>query len=175
MVDVQPERPSFGWHLSKDGRTATDALAQEPFWKEVAVIVTSPEPKAIATGQRVAASNGLRIELEPDVREVEGRPWVKEGYSDLVRGYLHGQSVAGWEPREAALDRWSLAIERLAARAFEPPVAVVAHGLVITVYLAACLGLNGAAAFDLWAAIRFPDVALLDTSGPALLREFGPA
>ncbi len=94
-VTVRPERPGAEWHLSQEGRAAADALADEPHWAELPAIHTSPEPKASATAQRIAARHGMPLRFERDLREVEGRRWTESGYEELVRGYLAGNDTDG--------------------------------------------------------------------------------
>lgn len=171
-VAVRPDTPASEWHLSPEGRDAADALAEEPHWQAVSAIYTSPEPKAIGTAQRIAARHGLPVCIERDLREVEGRSWVSEGYRDVVQSYLAGEPVDGWEPREEALRRARSCIEAIVARGEGHNVAAVSHGLVLTLYLAGLLALD-AAAFDLWASSGFPDVAVIDVGTGRLERAFG--
>ncbi len=52
-------------------------------------------------------------------------------------------------------------------------VAVVSHGLALTVYLAGLLDLDAAAAYELWSGIRFPDLAIVDPQARRLEKAFG--
>ena len=170
-VTVRPEADSSLWHLSPEGRAAADALASEPLWQRVQVIASSPEPKAAGTAQRIAASHGLPLRLERDLREVGGRAWVGDGYEELVRRYFAGEDV-GWEPRAAALARVRACIEAIASTA-QGDVAVVSHGLVLTLYAANVLAFDGTAAFELWGRIRFPDVCMIESGTGRVVRAFG--
>jgi broad specificity phosphatase PhoE len=168
-VTVRPEIDGPLWHLSPEGRAGADALAGEPFWQDVERLLASSEPKAYGTGQRIAAKHGLPLRIEHDLREVSDRAWVAGGYEELVRRYFAGENV-GWEPRDAALARVRACIEAIASTA-DGDVAVVAHGLVLTLYLSDLLGLDSPAAFELWSRIRFPDVCTLE--GTTVVRPFG--
>ncbi len=170
---VRSDVPAAQWHLSPAGRAAAEALAGEPFWASVARVYTSPEPKAVATAQRIAARHGPALRIERDLREMEGRAWVEDGYADLVRRYLEGETVEAWEERSAALERVRACIGRIAAAQGEQDVALVSHGLVLTLYVADLLGLGPDAAYQLWARIRFPDVAILDQEARQVERGFG--
>lgn len=172
-VAVRPERPSTEWHLSAVGREAAQSLSQEPHWAGLRGLHTSPEPKALGTAQRIAAANGQRLLVEPDLREVGRRAWVAEGYSELVRGYLGGTEVGAWEARDSALGRVRRSIDGIAARERGHDVAVVSHGLVLTLYLAALLDLDPSASFELWSRMRFPDLGVIDLPAKSLVREFG--
>ena len=172
-VTVRPNAPGPQWHLSPEGRAAAETLGEEPHWAELRGLHTSPEPKAVATAQRLAARHELSIGLEQDLREVENRGWVGEGYEDQVRRYLAGETIASWEPRDAALRRVRACIDGIVERHQGLEVGVVSHGLVLTLYLTDLLGLAAAASHERWASIRFPDVAVVDPEARQLEREFG--
>lgn len=166
--DVPPER----WHLSPEGRAGASALGEDPCWADVALLYTSPEPKAVATAQRIAARNEKPIAIEHALREV-ARPWTSGDYRELVRRYLAGDAVDGWEARAAALDRVRAAVDAIHECHADEDVGVVSHGLVLTLWLAELLGLDTAGTFGLWDRIRFPDVAVVDPDARTLERDFG--
>lgn len=171
-VTVRPALRSADWHLSPEGRAAADALADEPFWPGARGIHTSPEPKACATAQRIAARHGLPIRIEPELREVE-RPWMGEGYADAVRRYLAGQAIDGWDGRDEALARLRGCIEGIVERRQGLEAGVVSHGLALTLYLSDLLGLDAEAAYQLWSGMGFPDVAEVDPAARRMERSFG--
>ncbi len=172
-VAPDPNQSGTQWRLSPEGRDAADALAREPFWKELRGIHTSVELKAVATAQRIAAPNELPIKIERDLREVEGRTWVESGYADLVRGYLAGEPPDGWEPLDAVKARVRTCIDGIVERHTGLSVGIVSHGIILTLYLAEVLSLDADAAIELWGSIRFPDVAILHPDQKRLEREFG--
>ncbi len=172
-VTVRPGRPGAEWHLSQEGRAAADALANQQHWADLPVIHTSPEPKASSTAQRIAAAHSLPIRIKRDLREVEGRGWVNSGYEELVRGYLAGEAINSWEAKQEVQRRVRGCIEAITERHSGRDVAVVTHGLALTVYLAGLLELDAAATYELWAGIRFPDIAIVDPQKRRLEKEFG--
>ena len=133
MVVVDPEIPSSEWLLSDEGRAAAAALRLPDL-----PVRTSNEPKAVET----AVAAGWTATVDPRLREVE-RPWIADGYERSVERYLGGEALAGWEPREAALDRLCEALDGFAGIA-------VTHGLAISLYA----GLT----FGEWQAMPFPAV-----------------
>jgi broad specificity phosphatase PhoE len=171
-VAVREEIPSSHWHLSPEGRAGADALGGEPYWSGLRALFASPEPKALATAQRLAAPHGLRLYIEQELREVE-RPWAGENYRDLVRRHLAGEAIDGWEPRDAALAR----VRRCVADILHDSAdaGVVSHGLLLTLYLSDLLAMDGDAAFEQWAKIGFPDVAVVEPETRRLLRGWGGA
>jgi broad specificity phosphatase PhoE len=172
-VTVRPDVPGPYWHLSPEGRDGASALAEDPCWPHVAIICSSPEPKAVATAQRIAARHAKSIVIERDLHEVEGRAWTSGDYRAVVQRYLAGELIEGWEPRDAALDRMRSAVDAIAQRHPDEEVAVVSHGLVLTLWLAGLLGLDPVGTFDLWNRIRFPDLAIIDPAARRVERDFG--
>jgi len=171
-VTVKPGVPSSDWHLSAEGRAAAGQLAEEAFWSGVRGLHVSPEPKAIGTAERIAARHDLPVRIEPALREV-ARRWAEGDYSDVVRRYLAGETLDGWEPRDETLARVRSCIGRIVERHAGAEVAVVSHGLALTLYVSDLLGLDGEVAYELWSGIRFPDVAVVDPAARRLERGFG--
>jgi len=172
-VTARPGIPPKRWHLSSEGRAGALALSEDPCWPDVTLVYTSPEPKAVATAQRVAAPHKLAIAIERDLREIDGRAWTSGEYRTVVQRYLAGETVEGWEPRPAALDRMRAAIDAIAMRHSNEDVAVVSHGLVLTLWLTELLSLDAVGTFDLWSRTRFPDLAIVDLSTRQVERDFG--
>jgi broad specificity phosphatase PhoE len=172
MVVFRQEQPSASWYLSAEGRAAADALAASADWSSVTRLYSSPEPKAIGTAQRIAMRHGLPLSIEPGLREVE-RPWSEGDYKALARRYLEGEAMDGWEPRREALQRVQAAVSSMETQSEGRDVAVVSHGLALSLLLRERLGLDGKATARMWDQIRFPDLAILDTEGVKLLKAFG--
>jgi broad specificity phosphatase PhoE len=171
-VVVRADQPSEQWHLSPEGRAAAEALAGDDGWAALARLYSSPEPKAIATAQRIAMRNALPLSIEPALHEVE-RPWTEGDYRELARSYLRGEPVEGWEPYGGATARIRRAIEAIVSRHGEADVGVISHGLILSVYLADLLGLDGPAAIELWDSIGLPNYAIVDLKARKLIRPFG--
>ncbi len=172
-VTPRPGAPGPQWHLSPDGRAAAKHLGEEPYWGEPHGIHTSVEPKAVATAQRIAASNELPIRIERDLREVQGRAWVETGYAAQVHAYLSGNPPEGWEPIHEARARVRNCIDGIVARHTDLSVGIVSHGIVLTLYLADVMELSPEEAIALWESISFPDVAVFDPVAMQFEREFG--
>ena len=165
-VTVDRSRPAREWALSEQGRADAARLATWPRWRDVSSVVSSDEPKAVATAEPIAAAAGVPVVRQAAFREVDrGRTPVlaPEAYVALVRGYLGGGRVPGWEDRGTAYARFYHAVAAAVAQA-SGPVAVVSHGLILGVYL----GLR----VDQWEAIELPAVAVADADTRRLLARF---
>ncbi len=140
MVELRDDVPAPLWELTLEGRAAADELAGRlPRFRRV---VTSPEPKAIATAEPIARASGVDLELDERLREVARPTGVVDDYACRVRRYLGGEALDGWEPREEARARTAAALAGLDGCA-------VSHGLVMSLVL----GYD----FDAWRALRLPD------------------
>ncbi|MBI2913374.1 MAG: histidine phosphatase family protein [Chloroflexi bacterium] len=171
---IDPSVPSSQWVLSWDGEQAARRLAHS-LDAPPAVVCSSPEAKAARTARILADARGLEVRIEPDLREVEGRPWLgsRADYQELVSRYLRGEEVAGWERRAAAQERMVAAVEHLTDAGRD--VLVVSHGLVLVLYLSWLLGLDPGILIPMWRAMRFPDLCVVDREGRAVLLPFGEA
>jgi broad specificity phosphatase PhoE len=133
------------------------------------VLVSSDEPKALATAAPAAARHGLRVVAVPELREVR-RPREKIGdYAGAVREYL-SSGRPGWEPAREAAARVGGGIARALAEHPGATIAAVSHGLVLTLYLSSLLGRDDR--FPLWRTIGFTGWARVDPHGRRLLEGF---
>jgi probable phosphoglycerate mutase len=147
------------WPASADGVAAAERLATAPALRTVRMVASSPEVKALATAEPIARQLGLELKVEPDLREVS-RPPSSIVPPDVIRGwiraYLSEGGRDGWEPRAQARARVTSCIDRLRA-ATAGPIAVVSHGLVLTLY-------RGDEQ-NLWQSMPLPAVAVSDAAG----------
>lgn len=167
-VELDPARRPAAWTLSARGRADAARLAAWSGFEGVTSVVSSDEPKARATAEPIAAAASVPLLTDPALREVaRGGAFLPggDGYAALVRGYLGGGSVPGWEQRGQALARVWHAVLRAAATSGS--AAVVSHGLLLSVYL----NLRG----DQWERIALPAVALVQLAAdgtPSLEQPF---
>ena len=142
---AMPERvqgvPSEHWRLGDEGRAAARDLAErlDPDLR----IVSSAEPKAIATAEELIAVRGGTIAVDERLGEVQRPPRWDGGYYERARRYVGGEAIDGWEPHAEVVDRF-------AAAARDAGV-VVTHGLAMTLYLAP------ADPVRFWDELAFPD------------------
>ncbi|MGE5589581.1 MAG: histidine phosphatase family protein [Bacillota bacterium] len=160
-------QPFDQWVLSPEGREEAEALAREPFWDEVRAIYSSPDVKALATAEPAARRCGLPPRLMPCLGEVQRPPGQYfDDYPEVVRQYLATPkgNLHGWEPNARARGRIGACVYRLLDRAQNPqaegPLAIVGHGLTLTLLLATIL--NETPSFEIWKSIRIPDWAQVE-------------
>jgi len=155
---TEPSGPDAAtWGLSARGRDQAGRFALSPFWESVGCVWSSPEEKALWTVQPAVERYGLKLHTDPRLAEVRrGSEWI-EDYEGAVREYLSGNGPERWEPVEAARERVLECIQEIECSGQR--VAVVSHGLLLTLYLAA---LDGTDPFELWRGIGFGRVAVVE-------------
>lgn len=162
---VDPSVSAKRWRLSDDGRALAVRLAEHLRAYVPTRVVTSIEPKALETGELLAEALGLPMEpaegLEEQNRSVLGfLPWedVQAGVARLFE--LPDEPVFGRESAKAATDRFAAALGRV-LRGGGMPV-VVAHGTVISLYLASVHQVH---AYELWTRLGTPSYVVLGEAG----------
>jgi broad specificity phosphatase PhoE len=137
------------------------AAALKPYGP--ARLATSWEPKALETAELVGRALGVTVEPVLDLHEHDrtGVPWLdREAFEGAVRSLFDRSSerVFGNESADEALTRFRAAVESVLARQPDGTVAVVAHGTVISLYVAAVTGVE---AFPLWQRLGLPSFVVL--------------
>lgn len=164
--------PVETWPLSEQGLRQAHQLAELPFWAEVQLICTSLEPKAQQTAQIVAERHRLPIEPVFDLRELRRTGERVADYDAAVREVLENlfKSCHGWEPAGEAQTRIMIAIERLLMLHEGVTLAVVSHGLALTLYLAHLAGTPPS--FDAWKTLPFAGAIQVDPEAHIILNRF---
>jgi broad specificity phosphatase PhoE len=154
MPAFTPDQAPDHWELNSEGHFAAAALTS--VLPDGAYLAASAEPKA---WQTLSPTGEPR--RDPRFGEVtrEGEPYGGN-FRELRRAYIDGVDHAGWEPRERVAARFDAAIEDHLARAGSRPLVVASHGMAMTVWLTARMGLARPGEF--WAALRFPEVLRAD-------------
>jgi broad specificity phosphatase PhoE len=168
-----PDTPAALWPLSEAGRAETARLATDPRWAEVACFYSSPEEKAIVTARLLAEPHGRAVEIVPDLREVERGLAFFADYEAAVLPFFArpAESVHGWERAVDAGRRVATCLKEIGGRAGDGPVAVVSHGLALTLGLAVLVPL-GPDLWEFWRQIGFSSAAVLDLARRRLAQGF---
>ncbi len=134
--------PAREWALSPSGRADAERLAEmlAPF--APTAIIASDELKAQQTVQPLADRLGLAVEVIADLHEHERRT---VGYLDdatfqatMARFFAEPDAlVFGEETASQALARFSRAVEDTLARHPDGDIAIVTHGTVMSLFVAA--------------------------------------
>ncbi|HEY7269602.1 MAG TPA: histidine phosphatase family protein [Dehalococcoidia bacterium] len=155
------------WPLSAAGRQAAKALAAGLGQFEFERIYASREPKAAETARLIGRALGVTVQvcegLHEHEREREPFEVDREAFEAKVRLLFErpGERTYGMESGEAALGRFAAAVDDIVAQAAGRDVAVVAHGTVISLYVASKCGVDG---FELWRGLGTPAVVAISNT-----------
>jgi broad specificity phosphatase PhoE len=155
--------PPREWRLGDEGTRQAEALASAlgrfiPF-----ELVTSPEPKALATAEAVGRVHEVGWRVVADLREIDrtALPMMTPEAHQQFNARLfaeYDRAVVGAESARAAADRFRGALTRTAATATGNLV-VITHGTVISLFVAEH---NPVDPFDLWRRLTCPSFVVLD-------------
>ena len=154
---------AFYWPLSERGEEQARLLGGQSFWDEVKAIVTSDEPKAIATVSRIAFERQIPMFTNPNLRELKRTPGWLEDYEARVLEVLQkpALSIGGWERAADAQARMVACFDELVKK-FDPrPFVIVSHGMAISLLLASLQNMMGYV-FDIWQNLSFAEVILVE-------------
>lgn len=165
--DLRPEE----WRLTSEGHADAGRLAERREWKDLEVLGSSTEPKALETAQPLAERWDKKLVSDQRFGEVL-RPWAESQreFEEAVGDYLNGRAMPGWESMIDASHRFSAALDEL-REGHSGDVAVVSHGTIMAVYLTRELGLRVRPAE--WVNMGMPDICVVDPDAPRILRNWG--
>ncbi|MDQ3514388.1 MAG: phosphoglycerate mutase family protein [Chloroflexota bacterium] len=168
---IDAQVPAAGWPLSEEGREQCPVLARSlsPF-AAGAALVSSEEPKAHETALLVGTALGLPVETRPGLHEHDGSgvPYLgdRAWRAAIDRFFAEpDRLVFGRETANEAATRFARVVDGLLAENLGRTLIVVAHGTVISLYVAAKTGLSAA---GLWPHLGLPSFVVLDRPGMAI-------
>lgn len=173
MPTIEPERDAREWQLSAIGRERCGPLAESLRAYLPAKLFCSEEVKAIQTAQLIGEVLGLASRPMPNLHEHDrrGAPYHErtEDFESAVQQFFNQpkKRVYGNESAHEALARFSQAIDQVWA--VMPPdesAIVVAHGTVITLYVAAHHRMDP---FAFWKSLKLPSAVALTRKVNSLL------
>ncbi len=159
--------PAREWNLSDAGRASCVALARALRSYQPREIIHSLEPKAMQTAQLAAyelgvTSRGVR-DLHEHERDAQDFRASQAEFESAVQQLFAqpGRVVFGRESGAAACARFAHAVNGLLSDSTHAPTIVVAHGTVISLYVAQLI--DQCDGFALWRALQLPSFVALDT------------
>ncbi len=169
-----PTVPGSQWQISEEGLAQVDALLTAPLWGGVATIYTSQEHKAAAVGEAVQAAFGIPFVTVEGLHEARRDDWVDPDTFPAAQASFFSRPqqapLSGWESAQEASARFAAAMSGILAHSPTPDtIAVVAHGTVLTLYLAHLQ--REQPSFEAWRRLGFAEVMALDR---ATLRPITP-
>lgn len=162
MPHQDPHTPPKCWSLDSVGLQAAADLARQLPTTDYRV-VSSTEPKAFQTAEAIGAVRGGAVTVDERLVEV-GRPqtWVPN-HPQLAAAYAAGAVHEGWEEHESVIERFDAAVDAHLAAAQGRRLVVATHGMALTCWVAARIGLDDPVGF--WRGLSFPDLVKVRLPG----------
>ena len=159
------------WPLSEQGRRQTGVLARQSFWREVDSIFSSPEPKALQTAGPAARRWSIPLKTVDDLHELR-RPQLLPNYETVIaRVFAEPEvSITDLEPAAHAAERITGCVKELVAAHPGQTLAVVSHGLALTLFLARLD--NRWPTVAEWRAVPFAGMAVVETTRWRLIKNW---
>lgn len=172
MPALEPGVPSREWRLSAGGRARCIPLADHLAAYIPAIIAASPEPKATETARIVADHLSMPLDVIDDLHENDrtdiGWLGTDELNARIARFFAEpDQHVMGNETADEAHARFAAAVEGVCARHRQGNSVIVAHGTVITLFVARHAGLEP---FPFWKRLGLPSFVVLSLPEYAVQR-----
>lgn len=160
------------WHLSPRGQVQAHRLAEQPFWPQVDQIILSSEAKTRLTIAPVLMQRDLPVIMEPQFDELRRPGWVEDYQAQVAQAFaLPDQPAGEWESAAHAQQRMVHGIAALGRRFAGQTLALVGHGLTLSLYRAALLGQSRVILAE-WQRLSFAAVALVELETGRLLQDF---
>jgi broad specificity phosphatase PhoE len=166
-----PARPASQWPLTEEGRRRCGPLAARLAVYAPDLIVTSRERKAAETGALVGERLGLPAVAADGLHEHQREHvgWLPNPAFDQAVGafFTHpNELVFGEETADQAGVRFDAAVRGVIAAHPSRTIAIVAHGTVITLFVAAHTGI---APLSFWKRLGMPAIVVLSLPDLELL------
>jgi broad specificity phosphatase PhoE len=160
---IIPTLPGHAWHLSADGQQRCLPLARLLALYCPATIVSSREPKAAETAAAVAAHLDVSWRFGEGLHEHDRTnvPYLTRKQFDpaIAAFFAHPDVLCfGQETAHQARVRFHTAIGKILSDTPMGNIIVIAHGTVITLFVAHHTGLP---AFPLWQRLGLPSFVVL--------------
>lgn len=160
---LDPRRPSSAWRLQENAGEAIRDLAERLEPLALDLVVTSLEPKAVATGRGLAERLRLPVTSAPRLHEHDrgNVPLLSdEAWNDTLRRFFRHPDVLvfGRETATEARERFRAGLHAALERTPAERPAVVAHGTVMSLLVAEANDLDP---FELWRSVAMPEAWLL--------------
>ena len=165
LSQINPDTPAKQWVLSAEGERRCLPLVEQLIHYQPDIIITSDEPKAIETGQRVAEHLAIpwRVRRGLHEHERQNAPFFPavEAFRAVVKRFFDqpGRCVFGEETADETHFRFANAIADVLETHPRQTVALVTHGTALTLFVSRLFGLD---AYPLWKSLTLPSFVVLE-------------
>ncbi len=165
-TDRNPDIPITCWGLAEQGIELAKELSQKQVIKDLDVVYTSLQTKALETSVLLAKPNAIPIKVNDGLTEVTSFTGPFERNFDVYTKSVHDfysddlDRIAGGETKVEALARFDSALESIAqAEAAKERIGIVTHGNILALFSALYEDVDS---YSLHTDIKQPDVAVFN-------------
>jgi broad specificity phosphatase PhoE len=171
LPEIEKDRPAREWRLSEEGKARARRLADVLRSHCFDFIATSNEPKAVETAQILADLYHLKPWVTAGLHEHERSiaPYLSQpDFEAAVRELFEKPDipVSGDETANQAHERFSRAVHSILSDNKNSKIAIVAHGIVISMFVSRLTGKSG---FQIWSELGLPCFVVLDMQSKELI------
>lgn len=160
------------WNLSARGQEQSRRLAEANFWAEVDRIVVTSEAKTWLTIAQIAEARNLPVWVDARFDELRREGWIENYAQQVSLVFAEAErSLTGWESVASVRRRVCLGLADLQQRFHGETLALVGHGLCLSVLRAYILGVSEIS-FVAWQRLQFGSYASIELDPPAVLHDF---
>src|SRR5215216_2990609 len=157
LPEIIKELPAHEWHLSKEGRSRAEQLAERLISYHPQVLVSSTEPKARETAEIIAGKLQVRMYVIENLHEhVRSRTGYlsKTEFQRSIREFFANpdELVFGNETADAAHARFSKEVHSILNKYTKETTVIVSHGTVISLFVSRLTGISN---FQLWSNLDY--------------------
>lgn len=171
---LEKDKSNLVWQLSPEGIALAEQLSQNPSIKNLEVLYSSDQTKALHTALLLAKDNYIPIRVEQSLTEATS---ITNGFFENYEkemGNWHTDPtyrINNGETTEEALIRFSIIIDRLVARHTTiERLGIVSHANILSLFTSQY---ESRTSLEIHHAIRMPDYAIVDWDTKKLLKTFG--
>ena len=174
--EIEEGTPSTQWPLSQPGREAASSLATQLSDFKFQSITSSPELKAISTAEAIAQKLGLNVEIDDDLSEHKRHSTsflpLEDFNAQIARLFESPWSelVFGDETANAALERFTRALDRQYVSSGSGDVLMVTHGTIMSIYVASRLSIDP---LPFWRSLTTPTAIVISGNEMVFLEPRG--
>jgi broad specificity phosphatase PhoE len=160
-----PDKHPKDWLLTPDALEKINEYISDGKFNSITKIVTSTEPKAVATVKPISTHLNLPITEVEEFVEVKREKKFLTDEEFLIQKQkeleVRNEKVNGVESGDEAITRFKLGIEKLEEEFKDESILIITHGTIMTLFLADCKNdfLN---IFENWKNLKFCELVELN-------------
>lgn len=136
--------PITQWELSEEGKILAKELSYDERIKNVDLIYSSDQKKAIQTAEIIAQTNDIPMKIEPHLTELSSiTNGIIENFDEVVHDFNEGNidRINDGETIEEGFERFNSAVNKIVKlNGDKKTIGIVSHGEILSIYLSKKLG-----------------------------------